>query len=152
MSNLNSQFQVLAGRPPHGSSAMEGNFLQKASEDMTEGMIGKIENISGAKMSKLTSANTNAVSDYPWLVIEGSDMSDSLFTGTVLNPRLTALAIKTGVIFKVDTEISVAVGDLVYATSGLLAKITANSVTTGPQAIGQVIGVNSSAKWIIVAC
>lgn len=151
MSNLNSQFQLMAGRPPHGASAMEGNFLQKTSESpvLTEGMIGKIENVGGAaRMSKLTSGNVAAtVPDYPWLVIEGADMSDSQFTGLIANPRLTVLAIKTGLIFKVDTAVSLAVGDLVYANAGVIAKVTG-----GKQAIGQVIGVNSSAQWAIIAC
>lgn len=150
MSNLNSQFQVMAGRPPHGSSAMEGNFLQKTSESpvLTEGMIGKIENVAGvARMSKLTSAAVAAVPDYPWLVIEGADMLDSQATGTIANPRLTALACKTGLIFKVDSEISVVVGDLVWSNAGVITK-----VTTDKQALGQVIGLNTAAKYVIVAC
>lgn len=150
MSNLNSQFQLMAGRPPHGASAMEGNFLQKTSESpvLTEGMIGKIENVGGvARMSKLTSGTVGAAPSYPWLVIEGADMSDSQFTGLIANPRLTVLAAKTGLIFKVDTAVSLAVGDLVYANAGVIAKVTGTQ-----QALGQVIGVNSSAQWAIIAC
>jgi hypothetical protein len=150
MSNLNSQFQLMAGRPPHGASAMEGNFLQKTSESpvLTEGMIGKIENVAGnARMSKLTGGTTGATPDYPWLVIEGADMSDSQFTGLAANPRLTVLAVKTGLIFKVDTAVSLVVGDLVWANAGVIAK-----VSTTKQAIGQVIGVNSSAQWAVIAC
>jgi hypothetical protein len=54
--------------------------------------------------------------------------------------------VKTGMIFKVDSAIAVAVGDLVYANAGVLAKVTASH-----QAIGQVIEVNSSAEYIVVA-
>jgi hypothetical protein len=111
-------------------------------------MIGKIENVAGvARISKLTSGNVGAAPDYPWLVFEGADMSDSQFTGTLANPRLSLLALKTGVIFKVDSEISVVVGDLVYANAGVITK-----VTSGKQALGQVIGVNAAAKHVIVAC
>lgn len=145
MSNLSSNFQVLAGWPPHGRSAMEGDFVPKHDEGaaMTEGMIVKVADHSGTPViTRLTSAGLAAVPDYPWLVIEGTDQSDSAFTNTV-----ACLALKSGVIFKVDSAISVAVGDLVYANAGVIAKVTGDK-----QAIGQVIGVNSAGGYVIVAC
>lgn len=145
MSNLSSNFQVLAGWPPHGRSAMEGDFTQKTGESpiLTEGMLAKVENASGSPViSKLTSAALAAAPDYPWLVIEGMDQSDAAFTKSV-----ACLATKSGLIFKVDSAISVAVGDLVYANAGVIAKVTGDK-----QAIGQVIGVNAAGGYVIIAC
>lgn len=149
MSNLNSLFDVLAGLPPVGKSALEGNFKQKAGESpvLTEGMIAKVVNETGTPvLTKLTSANIggHTAIDYPWLVIEGADTSDAATAN-----KLTALALKSGVIFKVAHAgaAGFAVGDLVYSNAGVLAKVTAVQ-----QAVGQVIEVNTTSLYLIVAC
>jgi len=146
MSQLNSVFNVLAGLSPHGKSALEANFKQKASESpiLVEGMIGKIANEAGVPvLTKLTSANNGDTTppDYPWLVIEGADTTDA----AVAN-KLTALALKSGVIWKVATGLTLAVGDLVYASSGVVAKVTGSE-----QAIGLVIEVSSAGGWVVIA-
>ena len=148
MSNLNSVFDVLAGLPPHGKSALEGNFKQKDAEspELTEGMVAEVVDESGVPvLTKLTSATVGATTppDYPWLIVQGADQSDAAFSG-----KLMALAMKSGLIFKVATAVSFAVGDLVYANAGVLAKVTG----ANEQAIGQVIEVNDTAGWIVVAC
>lgn len=148
MSQLNSLFDILAGLPPHGKSALEYNFKQKAGEDpiLIEGMIAKVDNESGVPvLTKLTSPNVGATTPpaYPWLVIEGMDTSDAATAN-----KVTALALKSGVIFKVATSTpgSFAVGDLVYANAGIVAKVTA-----AQQAIGQVIEVNTTSGYLIIA-
>jgi len=148
MSQLNSLFDVLAGLPPHGKSAMEYNFKQKASETpiLVEGMIGKVVNEAGVPvLTKLTSPNVGTTTPpaYPWLVIEGMDTSDAVTAN-----KVTALALKSGVIFKVATASpgSFAVGDLVYANSGVVAKVSDTQ-----QAIGQVIEVNATSGYLIIA-
>lgn len=146
MSNLGSLFDVLAGLDPHGRSAMENNFKQKATPTATlvEGMIAAVEDASGeAVVDVLTSGAVAAAPDYPWLVIQGMDQSDAQFVDNV-----ACLAVKTGVIFKVETAESFAVGDLAYADAGVLKKIIASS---DKQCIGQVIEVNSTAGYIVVA-
>lgn len=148
MSQLNSIFNVLAGLPPHGKSALESNFKQKANESpiLVEGMIAKIANESGVPvLTKLTSANIGAtiVPDYPWLVIEGMDATDAATAN-----KVTALALKSGVIFKVAhaSPGSFAVGDLVYSNAGVLAKVNA-----AQQAVGQVLEVDATAGYLVVA-
>ena len=150
MSNLNSKFDLLAGLPPHGRSAMEGNFKQKATPTATlvEGMVAAVEDESGTPvLDALTSAAATpwsgapAAPDYPWLILQGMDQSDSAFVD-----KVTALVMHTGLVFKVETLVSFAVGDLVYANAGVLAKVAASQ-----QAIGQVIEVNSAGGYIVVA-
>jgi hypothetical protein len=147
MSNLTSNFDVLAGLPPHGVSALEDKFQQKTGEtpELEEGMIVAVENAAGvAVVSKLTSATlSTAIPDYPWLVIQGMDQSDAEFTDQV-----TVLAVKSGMIFKVDTVVSFAVGDLAFANAGVLAKIVGGS---DKYAIGQVIEYNSTAGYVVIA-
>jgi len=150
MSNLNSKFDLLAGMPPHGRSAMQGNFKQKASPTATlvEGMLADLEDESGtAVLDAMTSttatpwSSSPAAPDCPWLIIQGMDQSDAAFVD-----KVTALMVHTGLVFKVETLVSFAVGDLVYANAGVLAKVTASH-----QAIGQVIEVNTSGGYVIVA-
>ena len=150
MSNLNSKFDLLAGLPPHGRSAMEGNFKQKASPTATlvEGMVAAVEDESGtAVVDALTSAAATpwsgapAAPDYPWLILQGMDQPDAQFVN-----KVTCLAMAPGMIFKVETVVSFAVGDLVYANAGVLAKVAASQ-----QAIGQVIEVNTAGGYVVVA-
>lgn len=146
MSNLTSKFTVMAGRPPHGASAMEGNFPQKAvpTATLVEGMVAAVENASGAAViDAMTSGAAAASPDYPWLVIQGMDQWDAAFVNNV-----TCLAMKTGLVFKVDSAIAVNVGDLVFANAGILTKLV---VSSDKQAVGQVIEVNSTADYIVVA-
>ena len=151
MSNLTSLFDVLAGRPPHDRSAMEGDFEQKAAESpvLSEGMIVKIEDKAGASgtpvVTKLTSGDASATvaQDYPWVVIEGMDMTD-----TQVAKKVCCLACKSGVIFKVATAGSFTIGDLVYSLAGVLTKVAAHPHDN--QAVGQVIGVGTG--YIVVAC
>lgn len=147
MSNLNSLFDVLAGVIPHGKSALEGNFKQKTGESpiLREGMIAKVEDDTAGNpvVSKLTSANvgTTTLPDYAWLVIQGMDQTDA-----VVADRVTCMLLKSGIVAKIPTAASFAVGDLACASSGVLAKVTA-----AQYAIGQIIEVNSSAGYVILS-
>lgn len=144
MSNLNSLFDVLAGLPPHGRSAMENNFKQKAAESpvIVEGMVVAVEDESGTPVvSKLTSANVGGTPDFPWLCIQGMDQSDAAFVD-----KVSVLSMQSGLIFKVETALTFAVGDLVYANAGVLTKVAGTE-----QAVGQVIEAPSSGGYVIVA-
>jgi len=144
MSNLNSKFDVLAGLSPHGKSALEANFKQKAAESpiLVEGSIGKIENEAGVPvLTALTSGNVTDAPDFPWLVLQGMDQSDAAFVD-----KMTALSLKSGVIWRVETAVSLAIGDRVYANAGVVDKVTG-----AEQDIGQVIGVNSAAGYVDIA-
>lgn len=147
MSNLNALFDVVAGLPPQGKSAMDHNFPQKLAESpiLTEGMIVAVENAAGEPViSKLTSAaySLTVLPDVPWLVIQGMDQSDAAFVDNV-----TVLKLHTGVIFKVETAESFTIGDLVMSVAGAVTPLTG----ANEQAIGQIIGVNSTAGWVIIA-
>lgn len=149
MSQLNSLFDVIAGFPPQCKSALDENFKQKAGEApiLTEGMIAKVVNEAGVPvLTKLTSANVGDTipPDYPWMVIEGMESTDAAFV-----KKVTAVAMKSGAIFKVPhaTPGGFAVSDLVYANAGVLAVVNA-----AQQAVGQVIEVNATAGYIVIAC
>ena len=147
MSNLNSLFDILGGRAPHDSSAMEGNFIQASGESpiLSEGMIVKVTAATHLPYAtKLTSGNVSNIvqDDYPWIVIEGMDQSDA-----ALANRVTCLLLKTGVVAKIPTGGSFAIGDLVYANAGVTTKVNA-----AQQAFGQVIEVNTTGGYIVVAC
>jgi hypothetical protein len=129
---------------------MEGNFKQKASPTATlvEGMIAAVEDESGVPVvDALTSATATpwsgapAAPDYPWLILQGMDQSDAAFVD-----KVTCLAMQSGLVLKVETLVSFAVGDLVFADAGVLAKVAASQ-----QAIGQVIEVNTSGGYVVVA-
>lgn len=146
MSNLTSNFTVMAGRSPHGASAMEGDFKQKASPtaQLQQGMVAAVEDESGVPvLDAMTSGAAAASPDYPWLIIQGMDQWDAAFVD-----KTTCLAMKTGLIFKVDSAIAVAVGDLVYANAGVLTKLVGSA---DKQAVGQVLEVNTSAEYIVVS-
>jgi len=147
MSNLNSQFDILAGEPPSGRSAMEGSFPPKSPPTITlsEGVIVAVEDdgTGNPVVDAATSSAADAVPDYLWLVTRGSDSWDSSFAD-----KISCLALHTGLVFKVDTSGSFAVGDLVYANAGVITKLTAGA---DKQAIGQVIESNATAGYIVVA-
>jgi len=147
MSNLESLFDVIGGLPPQGKSAMDHNFPQKTGESpvLSEGMVVAVEDASGDPViSKLTSAaySLTVLPDIPWLVIQGMDQSDAAFVDNV-----TVLKLHSGVIFKVETAESFTIGDLVRADAGLVKPLTG----ANEQAIGQIIGVNSAAGYVIIA-
>lgn len=149
MSKLNSLFDVVAGFPPQCKSALEENFKQKAGESpaLVEGMVAKVVNEAGVPvLTKLTSANVGDTTppDYPWMVIEGMDTTDAAFVN-----KVTAVAMKSGAVFKVPhaTPGGFAVGDLVFANAGVLTKVNA-----AQQAVGEVIEINTTAGYIVVAC
>lgn len=142
MSNLNSLFDVLAGLPPHGRSAMENNFKQKAAESpiIVEGMVVEVEDESGTPVvTKLTSDDVGNAPDFPWLCIQGMDQSDAAFID-----KVTVLSMKSGLIFKVATVVSFTVGDLAYANAGVIAKVAGTE-----QAVGQVIQVGTG--YVVIA-
>ncbi len=146
MSNTASKFTVLSGRAPNGASAMEGNFKQKAVPTTTliEGMVAAVENEAGVPvLDVMTSGAVAASPDYPWLIIQGMDQWDAAFVD-----KPTCLAMKSGLIFKVDTAISVAVGDFVFANAGVLTKLIGGS---NKQAVGQVLEVDSTAGYAVIA-
>ena len=136
MSNLNSKFDVIAGLPPVGKSAMDSVFKQKAAESPTliEGMIAKI--VDESDVSVLTGLTSTAVSattlpDFAWLIFQGMDQSDA-----VLTDMMAALKLNEGLIFKVETAESFTIGDLVRADAGVVKPLTG----ANERAIGQIIG------------
>jgi hypothetical protein len=163
MSNLNSVFDIQAGIPPNGYSALQLEGVQKTGETpvLSEGHIVFIENTAGVGyFTKLTSARRQTAAlafnlpDVPWLIIQGMDQSDAVMSGKVV-----ALKLNTGIIFKVASVIAFAVGDLVKATAGVLAAITpgVDNLAAGvnssraEQSFGVVLEKNAAAGWAIVA-
>jgi len=167
MSNLNSQFNVEAGIPPNGYSALQGEIPQLSTESpiLTEGKIAKITVEAGGHLhgvfTALTSAKVQAVDfamnlpDYPYLIIQGADQSDAVMSG-----KLVALRLKTGVIFKAATLVAFTIGDLVRANAGALAAITAGvtnipapgvDVSNAEQAIGVVLEYNATTGYVTIA-
>lgn len=144
MSLLNSKFDIISGLPPVSYSALELNLPQSTNEtqNLTAGNIVKIVNINGKPyFARHTSSNTSDPPDYPFVVAVGLTASDGATAG-----KVTAFALKSGLIFKVETSESFNVGDLVYAQNGAV-----KAGLSGKQAIGQVIEVNTSGGWILVA-
>lgn len=136
MSNLSSKFDVIAGLPPQGKSAMDSVFKQKDSESPTlvEGKIAKIADESGVPvLTALTSTAVSATTlpDVPWLIYQGMDQSDAAFTD-----KMAALKLNEGLIFKVETAESFTIGDLVRADAGDVKPLTG----ANERAIGQIIG------------
>ena len=168
MSNLNSVADVLVGFPPNGKSGLVVNYPQKAAEtpEIIEGDFLKIDNAAGEPvLTKLTSARIQAIDlamnvpDQAWLALEGMDQTDSEASLTV-----TALKMKTGVIFKVAAGVAFTPGDLVRADAGKPAAVTAgtDSIIVGPpavnalkaeQPVAQVVEYNATTGHIIaVGC
>ena len=147
MSNLNSLFNVLAGLPPHDRSALQKDILVKSglAYTLNEGLVVFVENATGDEV--IDKATSNAVSggqppDVPWLVIQGNDQGDGAMAG-----KCTCLRLKTGVVFQVETSESFTIGDLCRADAGVIKPLTG----ANEQAVGQIIGVNSSAGTVVVA-
>ena len=163
MSNLASLFDVLAGLPPKGRSALEEVFPQLSTQltDITEGQIVAVEDESGPSIDVMTSAVVQdtdfalMLPDQPWLVIQGKDQSDVDVSG-----KLACLKMKSGMVFKVATALTFAIGDLVQSVTGVLAAVTAgtgNIVNPGvdyslaEQSVGVVLEINATAGYVIVA-
>lgn len=164
MSNLNSQFNVEAGIPPNGYSALQLEIAMFSSESpvLTEGKIAKIRNEAGSGvLTALTSARIQAndfalnLPDYPYLIIQGYDQSDAVASG-----KLVALRLKTGVIFKAVSGVAFTIGDLVRANAGALAAITAGvdnipapgvDAAKAEQAIGVVLEYSASTGYATIA-
>lgn len=144
MALLNSKFDIVAGLPPHGASALELDLPQSSNEteNLTAGNIVKIVNNNGKPyFARHTSSNTTDPPDYPFVVAVGLTASDGAMAG-----KVTAFALKAGLIFKVETNESFNVGDQVFAQNGVV-----KAGLSGKQVIGQVIEVNTSGGWILVA-
>ena len=146
MSNLNSQFNVLAGLPPHDHSALQKDIKVKAglAYTLSEGLIVAVENESGTEViDKHTSAAVagGQPPNVPWLVIEGNDQGDG-----AMADKCTCLQIHTGMVFQVETSESFTIGDLCRADAGVIKPLS----VANEQTIGQVIGVNSSAGTVVV--
>jgi hypothetical protein len=164
MSNLASLFDVLAGLPPKGCSALEENFGQLSTQhtDITEGQVVAVESEGGVPVvDVMTSTVVQAtnfalnVPDQPWLVVQGKDQSDVDITG-----KLLCLKMKSGIIFKVTTALTFTIGDLVQASSGVLAAVTSGTgniaapgvdYSLAEQAVGVVLEMNATAGYVIVA-
>jgi hypothetical protein len=165
MSNLNSLFDVQAGVPPNGYSALQAELPQKTAESptLTEGKVCKVENAAGSPVfTALTSALVQAtdfsvnVPDVPWLVIQGADQSDVTASG-----KMVALMLKTGIIFKVATALAWTTGALVRANAGVLAAVTAGTAAVGmpgaveyslsQQSFGQVLEYSAGSGYVVVA-
>lgn len=145
MSILNSKFQVLGGLPPYDNSALRKDIQPKSGVILTEGNIVDVENGSGIEVvDKMTSTAVSGGQppNQPWLVIEGNDQSD----GAIAN-KVTCVKLKTGVIFQVETAESFTIGDLCRSLAGVIKPLTG----TNEQAIGQIIGVNTSAGTVVIA-
>jgi hypothetical protein len=147
MSNLNSQFNVLAGLPPHDRSALQKDIVFKSglAYTLAEGTIVTVEDASGEEViDKMTSTAVSGGQppDVAWLVIEGNDQSDGAMAG-----KCTCIRLKTGVVFQAETAESFTIGDLCQAIAGVIKPLTG----ANEQAIGQIIGVNSAAGTVVVA-
>ena len=145
MSILTSKFQVLAGLPPHDSSALRRDIQPKAAVTLTEGNIVDIENVGGvAVVDKMTSTAVAAGQppNQPWLVIEGNDQGD----GATAN-RCTCLKLGTGFIWQIATAESSTIGDRCRSLAGVLKPLTG----AYEQAIGEIIGVNTANGTVVVS-
>jgi len=147
MSNLNSNFDILRGRP--NSCALWQEFKQKdeVTPDIEEGTIVAVEpgTLPGkAVVDRYESALPSSGNlDHPWLVIRGRDQYDGQFTGT-----LSCVKLRTGIVFKVPTSLSMVVGDLLWADAdGVLTNV---DPTGGVPNLGKVIQVDSTNGWIVV--
>lgn len=144
MSILYSKFQILAGLPPHDNSALRRDIQPKSGVTLTEGNIVDVEDASGTEVvAVMTSlATTNTPPDQPWLVIEGNDQGD----GAIAN-KCTCLKLGTGLVFRIATAESFTIGDYCRSLAGVLKPLTG----ANEQAVGQIIGVDSSNGTVDVA-
>jgi len=147
MSNLSSEFNVLAGLPPHGRSALQKDIKVKSGLAYTlpEGTIVDVENATGDEVidrHTSTAVSGGQPPDVAWIVIQGNDQPDGAMAGTC-----TCARAKSGIVFEVETAESFTIGDLCRADAGAIKPLS----VANEQAIGQIIGVNSSKGTVVVA-
>lgn len=145
MSNLNSKFQEIAGLPPHARSALRKDIEPKSGVTLYEGNIVAIEDQSGTAVIDVhTSAAVSGGQppDVPWVVIRGNDQTDAAASNTC-----TCVKMGTGVIVEVETSESFTIADLCRADAGVIKPLTG----ADEQAVGQVVGVNSSNGTVTIA-
>jgi len=147
MSYLTSKFDVLRGvEGKEGSSAVVWDFVQAtgASPDIQEGTVVSIVNASSpTSVNRHTSALlTGNNYDHPWLVIRGKESSESQFVN-----KLTCAKLRTGIKFKIATDLTPTVEDLLWANAGVLTNIDPGS---GKPHLGKVIGFDADNGLMIV--
>jgi len=147
MSNLSSKFNIIAGLPPHDRSALQKDIQAKAGLAYTlpEGTVVAVEDASGIEV--IDKHTSTAVSggqppDVAWFVIQGNDQPDGAMSGTC-----TCIRAGSGVVFEVETGETFTIGDLCRADAGVIKPLS----VANEQAIGQIIGVNSTAGTVVVA-
>lgn len=147
MSYLTSKFNVLRGiEGDDGSSAMTWNFVQSsnASSDIAEGtIVSVVAGSTPTAVDRHTSAVLAGVNwDHPWLVVRGKESSESQFVN-----KLTCAKLRTGIVFQVATELTPAVGDLLWADTGVLTNVDPGS---GKPHLGKVIGFDADNGVMVV--
>jgi hypothetical protein len=147
MSDLTSIFDVVRGWPE--GSAVEWVFLQDsgASSDIDEGTVVSVvaasDPVSVDRHESALIGPSTDQPDHPWIVIRGKESSDADFTG-----MLTCLKLRTGVIVKLPTLLTVEVGDLLWADSN--GVFTTTDPAGGEIHCAKVIEFNASEGWMIV--
>lgn len=135
MSHLTSRFDVIRGYPEQGS-ALAWDFAQYsgASSDIEEGtVVSVVAATTPTAVNRHTSALlTGSNYDQPWIVVRGKESSEAIFGN-----KLTCVRLRTGVVFKVVTTETPAIGDLLWADTGVLTKV---DPTGGVPHLGKVIG------------
>lgn len=146
MSNLSSTFDILRGWP--NGCALWWEFQQKAAvtPNISEGEVVAVEAGTAGKgvvdrYDSVLATGTNM--DYPWLVIQGKDQFDGQFTGT-----LTCLKLRSGVVFKIATALTMSVGDLVWSDGG--GVFTNVDPGSSAPAIGKVIQIDPVNGWVVI--
>ena len=146
MSNLNSAFDVLRGWP--NGSALSWDFTQKdaVTPDIAEGTVVAVEDdgagnpvVDRHESALLTGDNP----DHPWLVVQGADQYDGEFTG-----KLTCVKLRTGVVFKVATALTPALGALLWTDSD--GVFTDTDPAGGEYPAGKVIEFNATDGYMVV--
>ena len=146
MSNLNSLFDVIRGWP--NECALPWEFKQKdaVTPNIAEGSVVNVEvgAVPGKPVvNRYTSAlGTGGNLDHPWLVIQGCDQFDGQFTGS-----LSCLKLRTGLVFRVPTLLSMTVGDLVWSNAGVITNVDPGSSIPH---LGKVIEVDSAHGTVVI--
>lgn len=150
MSDLSSIFDITRGWLPSSSegSALAWDFLQDsgAASDIEEGSVVAVVAASSPTSvdrhtSVLIGPDADQV-DHPWLVVRGRESSESTFTG-----KLTCLKMRTGLVFKVPTALTVVAGELLWADTGVLTNVDPGSAAPH---LGKVQQFNAIDGYMIV--
>jgi hypothetical protein len=147
MSYLTSKFDVLRGiEGKEGSSALVWDFVQASgvSPDISEGtVVSVVASSTPAAANRHTSTLlTGGNWDHPWLVIRGKESAESQFVN-----KLTCAKLRTGFVFKVATNLTPAVNDLIWANAGALTNV---DPTGGIPHIGKVIAFDADNGFMVV--